>query len=87
MKASFIWTFFAIVVSTPALAGAPFPANTLPCGAFTKRPDGNWATRPDMKPFDIGEAKGVTLSNIIIPRGLLVIGGVDIWELLNEKCG
>ena len=37
--------------------------------------------------FDIGEAKGVTLSNIIISRRLLVIKGIDVWDVLNEKCG
>ena len=88
MKAAFVLTFAALALpSSAALAGAPFPPNTLSCDGFIKRPDGNWATRPDMKPIDIGEAKGVTLSNIIIPRGLLVIRGVDVWELLNEKCG
>jgi hypothetical protein len=38
-----------------------------------------------MKPFDIGSARGVTMSNIIIPRGLVIIQGIDVWELLNEK--
>jgi hypothetical protein len=88
MKVEVLVIVAAIVLSTSsALAGASFPPNTLPCDAFVKRPDGNWASRPDIKPFDIGEAKGVTLSNIIIARGLVVIRGVDVWEILNDKCG
>lgn len=86
MKAAHLLVCAAAV--TPASAqNLTIPPNTLSCEGFTKRPDGNWATRPNMKPFDFGPAKGVTLSNIIIPRGLLVIHGVDVWAVLNEKCG
>jgi hypothetical protein len=83
-------TFLIALVlrATLSQAGAAaFPPTTLSCDAFIKRQDGTWATRPVMKPFDIGDAKGVTLANIIIAKGLWVIGGVDVWELLNEKCG
>jgi hypothetical protein len=82
-------TFVVALALCPlvAQAGPAFPPTTLTCDTFIKRPDGTWATRPEMKPFDIGDAKGVTLTNIIIAKGLWVIGGVDVWELLNEKCG
>jgi hypothetical protein len=87
VKAAHLLAWPAIIF-TPALAqDVTIPPNTLTCDGFTKRPDGNWATASDIKPFDVGQAKHVTLTNIVIPRGLMVIKGVDIWELLNEKCG
>jgi hypothetical protein len=36
---------------------------------------------------DIGSPQGLTVSNIIFPRGRMIIQGVDVWNLLNEKCG
>lgn len=81
---------FAVAVFSAAFvveATAAFPANTLSCDGFMKRADGTWAARPGIRSFDIGEARGVTVSNIVIPPGLMVIQGVDVWELLNAKCG
>jgi hypothetical protein len=37
------------------------------------------AWRTNVKPFDIGSVKKLTVSNVIIPRGM------KIEELLNEK--
>jgi hypothetical protein len=87
VKAAHLLAWTAIIFTPASAQDMIIPPNTLSCDGFTRRPDGNWATVPDIKPFDIGPAKHVTVSNIIIARGLIVIQGVDIWELLNEKCG
>ena len=88
MKVQIALALVTIIFSASAAsAAASFPANTLSCEGFAKRSDGNWAMRPGIRTFDIGDAKGITASNIVIPPGLMVIRGVDIWELLNNKCG
>jgi hypothetical protein len=87
MKAAFLFAW-TVLMTLPALAqNAPTPNNTLSCEGFSKRPNGDWVAARHIKPFDIGSSQGLTVSNIIIPRGRMIIQGVDVWELLNEKCG
>ncbi|MBW0004093.1 MAG: hypothetical protein JO216_11450 [Hyphomicrobiales bacterium] len=65
---------------------APLPPNTLPCDAFTKKSDGTWfATRPVT--FDVGSAKNLNLDGGAITPKSQVLGGVDLYVLLDAKCG
>ena len=65
---------------------APRPPNTLPCDAFTKKSDGTWfATRPVT--FDVGNAKNLNLDGGAITPKSQVLGGVDLYVLLDAKCG
>ncbi len=65
---------------------SPLPPNTLPCDAFTKKSDGTWfATRPVT--FDVGNAKNLNLDGGAITPKSQVLGGVDLYVLLDAKCG
>ncbi|MBV9567999.1 MAG: hypothetical protein JO172_07670 [Hyphomicrobiales bacterium] len=65
---------------------APLPPNTLPCDAFTKKSDGTWfATRPVT--FDVGSAKNLNLDGGAITPKSQTLGGVDLYVLLDAKCG
>jgi hypothetical protein len=65
---------------------SPLPPNTLPCDAFTKKSDGTWfATRPVT--FDVGNAKNLNLDGGSITPKSQVLGGVDLYVLLDAKCG
>ncbi|MBV8964168.1 MAG: hypothetical protein JOY67_11185 [Hyphomicrobiales bacterium] len=64
----------------------PLPPNTLPCDAFTKKSDGTWfATRPVT--FDVGNAKNLNLDGGAITPKSQTLGGVDLYVLLDAKCG
>jgi hypothetical protein len=64
----------------------PLPPNTLPCDAFMKKSDGTWfATRPVT--FDIGNVKNFNLDGGAITPKSQNLGGVDLYVLLDAKCG
>jgi hypothetical protein len=64
----------------------PLPPNTLPCDAFMKKSDGTWfAKRPVT--FDVGNAKNLNLDGGAITPKSQMFGGVDLYVLLDAKCG
>jgi hypothetical protein len=60
--------------------------NTIPCNAFTKNGRGNWYVQGPVT-FDLGSAENKTLQNLEIPPKFFTIGGVDLYEALQKKCG
>ena len=68
-----------------AQTSAPLAQNTIDCSAFTKR-QGGWYVGPRTT-FDIGNAKGVTMFGVLITRYLFIVGGADLYETLEQKCG
>jgi hypothetical protein len=71
----------------PLLAqDSPIPPNTIPCDAFAKKGEGIWfAKRPVT--FDIGNAKNLTLDDGEIKPRSQNLGGIDLYVLLEAKCG
>src|ERR1700733_13835444 len=64
------------------------PSNTLSCMGFTKNSDGSWSAGHATQPFDVGNDKSITIRD----QGPIVadwvdVGGVDLYALLNSKCG
>ena len=72
--------------SCAAAQEAPeLPPNTIDCTAFTKARDGNWRVGAPTT-FDIGAAKGITLSGVTVRPGSVLFGGGDLYEVLESKC-
>jgi hypothetical protein len=77
---------------TPVLAktaaSTALPSSTLSCTGFTKNDDGTWNAGGDTEPFAVGNGTNYTIRNQgpIGPRWLS-IGNVDLYALLNAKCG
>jgi hypothetical protein len=69
-----------------AKEGSLFPSNTIPCEAFTKNERGNWYVKGPVT-FDLGSAVNKTLQNLEIPPKFFTIGGVDLYEAVQKKCG
>ena len=67
-------------------SGSPSPPDTIPCNAFTKNYRGNWYVKGPVT-FDIGSAENRTLQNLEIPHKFFNIGGVDLYEAIQKKCG
>jgi hypothetical protein len=65
---------------------SPLPSNTIPCNAFTKDDRGNWYVRGPVT-FNLGSAENKTLQNLEIPPKFFTIGGVDLYEAIQKKCG
>jgi hypothetical protein len=65
---------------------AQLPPNTINCSGFKKMPDGTWFAAADNRPFDIGAARGVTVTNMAIRPGSLVIKDADLYAALEMKC-
>lgn len=62
------------------------PSNTIPCNAFTKNERGNWYVKGPVT-FDLGSAENKTLQNLEIPPKFFTVGGVDLYEAIQKKCG
>jgi hypothetical protein len=84
-----IFLVMGMVLIAPAVLAqspTPIPPNTLSCDGFSKNPDGTWRAG-DTKIFDIGTDTNVHFAHTsaVPPRGF-ILGGVDLWTLLESKC-
>lgn len=73
---------------TQTAGNTAIPTNTLSCRGFTKNDDGTWEAGGDTQPFAVGNGTNYTIRNQgpIGPRWLS-IGNVDLYALLDAKCG
>lgn len=60
--------------------------NTIDCAAFAKLPDGSWQVEGTTT-FDAGAATQVTLSNKTVSRRVMDVGGADLYDVIEAKCG
>lgn len=60
-------------------------AKSVPCEAFSKNERGHWYVKRPVT-FDIGTAENQTLQDVEIPPKFFIIGGVDLYDLLEKKC-
>jgi hypothetical protein len=64
------------------------PANTFSCVGFTKNPDGSWEAGDNTQPFNVGAAENIVIRDQgPIEPGWVTVGGVDLYDLLEKKCG
>jgi hypothetical protein len=73
-------------VEAAAADDAPLPPNNLPCDAFVKKNDGMWIAKHSV-PADVGNAKNLIISPGEISPMTAMVGGVDLYVLLEAKCG
>lgn len=64
---------------------SPPSTKAVPCQAFTKNERGHWYVKGPVT-FDIGTAENQTLQDVEIPPKFFIIGGVDLYDLLEKKC-
>lgn len=76
----------SIATATAALAQGAIPPNTIDCAAFAKRPDGNWYVSAPTT-FDIGDTKRTTLGPTLIRPKSFMMGGANLYNVLEDKCG
>jgi len=70
----------------PAAAEDALPRNSIDCGKFIKEQNGSWRAR-EITTFDIGDVTSLTVGPSEISPGSLHVGGVDVYEVLEKKCG
>jgi hypothetical protein len=76
-----------LAFGSPAFAqDTPLPPNTLPCDAFAKKGDGIWVAKRPVS-FEVGNAKNLTLDAGEITPKSQSVGGIDLYVLLEAKCG
>lgn len=74
--------------ATKMAAKSRIPPSTLSCTGFARDSDGNWEAGDNTKPFDVGSATNYSIRDEgPIRPGWMSIGGVDLYALLNAKCG
>lgn len=71
----------------PAAAEDALPRNTIDCQAFVKDENGSWRVRGEITTFDIGDINSLSVGPVPIAPGALHVGGVDLYEVLEKKCG
>jgi len=71
---------YAVAQEAPEL-----PPNTIDCTGFKKATDGSWRVGAPTT-FDIGTAKGITLSGMTVYPRSAPLGGGDLYEALESKC-
>src|SRR4051812_48960899 len=76
------WAASAVSAQT---ALQQMPENTLPCDAFKKTPRGSWHVDGPIT-FDVGKIKGLALKNANIRPGVVNVGGIDLYKLIETKC-
>jgi hypothetical protein len=70
----------------PAAAQDALPRNTIDCRAFVKQENGSWLPK-EVTTFDIGDVTSLSVGPVPIGPGALHVGGADIYEVLEKKCG
>jgi hypothetical protein len=75
-----------LLVAAAKQGGSTPPPNTIPCNAFTKNERGNWYVKGPVS-IDLGNAENKTLQNLEITPKFFTIGGVDLYEAVQKKCG
>ncbi len=74
-------------LATPASAQlAGLPPNTIQCSAFQKQLNGSWYVS-NLTIFDFGNTKEMALVHSEIGRRDFVFDGVNLFEVLDKKCG
>jgi len=66
-------------------SGTPTETNTVPCKAFRKNERGHWYVKGPVT-FDIGSAENQTLQDLEIPPKFFIIGGVDLYDVVQKQC-
>ena len=69
-----------------ATAEDALPRNTIDCGVFVKQENGSWLPR-EVTTFDIGDVNSLTVGPVPIGPGALHVGGADVYEVIEKKCG
>ncbi len=72
-------------VAAARQSGSSPSTKAVPCQAFTKNARGHWYVKGPVT-FDIGTAENQTLQDVEIPPKFFIIGGVDVYALLEKKC-
>jgi hypothetical protein len=73
-------------VAAAKQGGSTSPSNTISCDAFTKNERGNWYVKGPVT-IDLGSVENKTLQNLEITPKFFTIGGVDLYEAVQKKCG
>ena len=68
-----------------ANAQASLPPNTIDCSQFTKK--GNEWEIVGTATFDFGTVKHMSLSGLHISPRIIDVGGMDLYEVIEKKCG
>jgi hypothetical protein len=72
----------------PPKKSSVIPANTFSCTGFTKNPDGSWEAGDDTQAFNVGKAENIVIRDQgPIEPGWVTVGGVDLYDLVQKKCG
>lgn len=74
-------TGYALAQNQPPTDAEKKLADTIKCEDFTKLPNGSWKSGPNAR---VGN---MTFANSEIGPNGLVIGDVDIYVVVNRKCG
>ena len=62
------------------------PSDEIPCNAFMKNERGHWYVKGPVT-IKLGSADNKTLQNLEIIPKFYTIGGVDLYEAVQKKCG
>jgi hypothetical protein len=82
-----IGSVFLVLAASHAAAqtSPPIPENTIRCKAFSKQPNG-WYVG-EATTFDAGNMKGLTFSRTLIRPNSVNVGGVMLYDVIEQKCG
>lgn len=69
-----------------AYAQSELPPNTIDCKQFTKSEAHTWS-ETGVVVFDLGRIKGTRMTNNKVIPNSIDIGGYDLYDVLEKKCG
>jgi hypothetical protein len=74
-------TGFAVAQTQPPTDAEKKMADTIKCEDFTELPNGNWKSGPNAR---VGN---MTFADSVFGPNGLVVGGADLYVVVNRKCG
>ncbi len=89
MRAFAVTASILAIICTSAFAQtkSELPPNTIDCNGFQKLPNGGWYAKADNPSFDLGNSKHITMTNSTFGSRAFNIGGYDLADVLDRKCG
>jgi hypothetical protein len=86
-KAAAILIVMGFTISAVAQEKEPrLPKNTIDCKQFKQEGPGKWI-EIGTAVFDLGETKDINLTNQPVTPGYFKFGGIDVYPVLEQKCG
>jgi len=84
--AAFLLTIGLAIPASAEEKASPLPKNTINCAQFKKTGTNRWI-EVGVAVFDLGDVRDIHLNDQPVAPGSFKFGGIDVYPVLEKKCG